>query len=282
MAFILICMGSILKLTGQSPEVSQIAGSFIMAALPHILFTEMFDIHKHLMNSYRLAYLQMIAQACGTVMHVPILLAMLGLMRDNPICAIGLATSMSSLLKFIMVFGLGMLSSDIRSSFFISFQAYWRGRNESTEQANFWRIGIPSMIMFCAEGWAFQVLTLIAGLISVEDQAVQSICAVISTTLFMFGSGFQEASSSLIGNMIGANRVGFAWHYAQVLSALSIILTIVFLVPLFIWMHEIAHVFTHEPDTKKLLMQVLPVVFICFFFDVVQAQRQGVIRGLNL
>ena len=194
---------------------------------------------------------------------------MLGLMRDNPICAIGLATSMSSLLKFIMVFGLGMLSSDIRSSFFISFQAYWRGRNESTEQANFWRIGIPSMVMFCAEGWAFQVLTLIAGLISVEDQAVQSICAVISTTLFMFGAGFQEASSALIGNMIGANRVGFAWHYAQVLSALSIVLTIVFLVPLFIYMHEIAHVFTREPETKKLLMQVLPVVFICFFFDVV-------------
>ena len=85
----------------------------------------------------------------------------------------------------------------------------------------------------------------------------------------MFGAGFQEASSALIGNMIGANRVGFAWHYAQVLSALSIVLTIVFLVPLFIYMHEIAHVFTREPETKKLLMQVLPVVFICFFFDVV-------------
>ena len=98
----------------------------------------------------------------------------------------------------------------------------------------------------------------------------------------MFGSGFQEASSSLIGNMIGANRVGFAWHYAQVLSALSIVLTIIFLVPLFVYMHEIAHVFTRDPDTKNLLMQVLPVVFICFFFDVVQSQRQGVIRGLNL
>ena len=155
LAIILACMGSILKLTGQSPEVSQIAGSFVMAALPHILFTQLFDIHKHLMNSYRLAYLQMLAQACGTVMHVPILLITIGLMKGNPIVAIGLATSISSFLKYIMVFGLGLLSRDIRSSFFVSFQAYWRARNESTEHSNFWRITIPSMIMFCAEGWAF-------------------------------------------------------------------------------------------------------------------------------
>ena len=66
----------------------------------------------------------------------------------------------------------------------------------------------------------------------------------------MFGAGFQEASSSLIGNMIGANRVGFAWHYAQVMSALSIILTILFQVPLFVYMHEIANVFTRDPSTR--------------------------------
>ena len=71
--------------------------------------------------------------------------------------------------------------------------------------------------------------------------------------------------------MIGANRVGFAWHYAQVMSALSIILTILFQVPLFVYMHEIANVFTRDPETRQMLITVLPVVFICFFFDVVQS-----------
>lgn len=82
--------------------------------------------------------------------------------------------------------------------------------------------------------------------------------------------------------MIGANKVGFAWHYAQVMSGLSIVLTILFQVPLFLYMHDIAKVFTLDPSTRQLLVQVLPVVFISFFFDVVQSQRQGVIRGLNL
>ena len=57
MALVLACMSQILKLSGQDPEVSQIAGRYIMATLPHILFIEMFDIHKHLLNSYRLSYL---------------------------------------------------------------------------------------------------------------------------------------------------------------------------------------------------------------------------------
>ena len=31
---------------------------------------------------------------------------------------------------------------------------------------------MPSMIMFCAEGWALQLITFIAGMITVEDQTV--------------------------------------------------------------------------------------------------------------
>ena len=85
----------------------------------------------------------------------------------------------------------------------------------------------------------------------------------------MFGAGMQEASSSLIGNMIGANKVGFAWHYAQVMSSLTIILTILCQVPLFMYMEEIADLFTSDTSTKALLLQVLPVVNLTFFFDAI-------------
>ena len=44
--------------------------------------------------------------------------------------------------------------------------------HRQTDQNEFFQLSMPSMLMFCAEGWAFQILTLIAGLISVEDQAV--------------------------------------------------------------------------------------------------------------
>ena len=85
----------------------------------------------------------------------------------------------------------------------------------------------------------------------------------------MFGEGMQEASSALVGNMIGANRVGFAWHYAQVLSAMTMIFAFLIELPLFMNIDMIAAEFTDDPILQNMLIEVLPIVFISFFFDAV-------------
>ena len=79
----------------------------------------------------------------------------------------------------------------------------------------------------------------------------------------------QETSSILVGNMIGANRVGFAWHYAQVISAMTMITAFLIELPLFLNIDMIAALFTNDPILQNMLIEVLPVVFICFFFDAV-------------
>lgn len=107
-------------------------------------------------------------------------------------------------------------------------------------------------------------------------------CAIVSTILFMVGAGFAESSSALIGNMIGANRVGFAWHYAQVLSGYVVIVALLFQFPLFFYLKEISFFLSKDEEVRRLLLEVLPLVNICFFFDAIQSQRQGVIRGLGL
>ena len=42
------------------------------------------------------------------------------------------------------------------------------------------------------------------------------------------GVGFSDASSVIVGNMIGANRVGYAWHYAQIISAMTLVIAFAF------------------------------------------------------
>ena len=125
------------------------------------------------------------------------------------------------------------------------------------------------MLMLCAEGWAFYIFTFLAVYISVEDQDVAMFCMLTCTTLFMLTQGLQEASSALVGNMIGANRVGFAWHYAQVLSAMTMIFAFFIELPLFMNIDRIAAEFTDDPILQNMLIEVLPIVFISFFFDAV-------------
>ena len=91
----------------------------------------------------------------------------------------------------------------------------------------------------------------------------------VCTMLFMFGEGMQEASSILVGNMIGANRVGFAWHYAQVISTMTMIFAFLIELPLFMNIDMIAAEFTDDPILQNMLIEVLPIVFISFFFDAV-------------
>ena len=69
--------------------------------------------------------------------------------------------------------------------------------------------------------------------------------------------------------MIGANRVGFAWHYAQVLSAMTMVFAFLIELPLFMNIDKIAAEFTDDPILQNMLIEVLPIVFISFFFDAV-------------
>ena len=155
----------------------------------------------------------MIAQILATLIHIPILRFLLqDFYPDDPVYGIGLATSISSFIKLVLIFGIGLVSDDVRQSYFNPFLVIC-SPNDMT-YSNFVSIDLPSMAMFCAEGWALQLLTIFAGYLSVEAQAVQGAFAVISSIVIMLGSGFSDASSVIVGNMIGANRVGFAWHYA--------------------------------------------------------------------
>lgn len=96
----------------------------------------------------------MLAQAFGTLIHIPLLAACMSMFPRDPIFAIGFATTCSSLLKLFAVVCLGLTSSDIRESFVFSCDNFWC-YSDANEKSNWWKIRFPSLIMFCAEGWAF-------------------------------------------------------------------------------------------------------------------------------
>ena len=215
----------------------------------------------------------MTAQILATALHVPIVLSALKHYQDEPVWAIGLATSISSLIKLIMVFTFGAFSEKVRDSYISLWWTFFsrpNGQNTRNDSdMEFFSITLPSMLMFCAEGWAFYLFTFIAVYISVEDQDVAMFCMLTCTTLFMLTQGLQEASSALVGNMIGANRVGFAWHYAQTFSAMTMIFAFLLELPLFMNIDKIASWFTSDPVLQNMMIEVLPVVFISFFFDAI-------------
>lgn len=65
------------------------------------------------------------------------------------------------------------------------------------------RIALPGAAMLCAEWWAFEILTLLAGLLSTTDLASSAITMNVETFAFMFPLTVSIAASTRISNNLG-------------------------------------------------------------------------------
>ena len=100
----------------------------------------------------------------------------------------------------------------------------------SRESFNGWKqylqISLPNTIMICSEWWAFEVLTILAGVIGVTELASQTILISILATMFMMPLGISEASGGLIGNCIGSGNVDLARRFFSIINKFTTILII--------------------------------------------------------
>ena len=256
-----------------NPEVSNLAQHFIWGTLPHVLFTALFEIHKVQLICYQKSFTQMLAQAAGTICHIPFLLKLIELLPDNPVLAIALATSASSLFKLIVISFIGLLHEDVRKSKTPFFT--WKTFRAADSSSGFSKIEIPNLIMFITEGWTFQSLVLFSSFFSVEELAAQAFCTTISTSLFMISKGLSDASSSLIGNSMGNPDMHYgttrAWRFASIISMTTIVYAMTALITLIFFTNEIiSMMFVQNSKVKELTHEIMPIVFISFVMESMQ------------
>ena len=139
---------------------------------------------------------------------------------------------------------LGNCHRDIRDSRVPFFNQKTLAFNKIID-SNFVEIELPSLIMFCTEGWVFHSHSLFIFLtyIGVEGQTAYAVCSIISSTLFMISQGLSETTSTLVSNAIGDQDPNKAIKKARRIASLLQIATIltigVVLAPLFIFINEI-------------------------------------------
>ena len=130
-------------------------------------------------------------------------------------------------------------------------------------------ISLPATVMLLAEGWAFNILGVLAGLISVQDQAVNTILLQMIAVMFMVPQGIQSAACAIIGEQIGANRVPLAKSYFQIMS-LSVI-SLLFMVQALVYFSKdaIVRVFTEDAAVRELADSCIFIIIIAFVPDMI-------------
>jgi len=109
-------------------------------------------------------------------------------------------------------------------------------------------IGLPSAMMVCFEWWAFEVLAVLSGYISVAALAAEVVIINIVSFIFMMPLGISYAASSLTGNYLGQGKVAMARKFSQMTLLLNLILSILIIFLMMLFHKELSSLFTTDPD----------------------------------
>ncbi|XP_068945711.1 multidrug and toxin extrusion protein 2 [Petaurus breviceps papuanus] len=147
------------------------------------------------------------------------------------------------------------------------------------EWETFLSLAIPGMLMICVEWWAYEIGSLLIGLLSVVELSAQSIIYEVSTVAYMIPLGFGSAVCVRVGNALGAGDI----HAAKRSAATGVLCTVgIFLVIgslLAIFKDVLAKIFTTDEEVGTLVSWVMPVYIVYNLFESLCCVCGAVLRG---
>ena len=217
----------------------------------------------------------MIAQIISSVLHVVLCIFIVS-KYDLGVSGIGIATMITYFCMYLF--------TEVYAHFIPAIKPAIQCPNKDTFAGwgDYLSISLPATVMLLAEGWAFNVLGVLAGLISVTDQAVNTIMLMIISIMFMVPMGVQSASCAIIGEQIGAGRVALAKEYFRLMSLICLVMLLVVQMLFYFFREPIIRSFTTDLAVEQLAHECFFIVVLAFIPDMVQGSLQGVIRALGI
>ena len=123
-------------------------------------------------------------------------------------------------------------------------RASWSRNLLFTNWGSYLQIGLPCACMICFEWWAFELLAIFSGYISVAALAAEVVIINMVSFIFMMPLGISFAASALTGYYIGRNNIPMAKRFAHMTMLLNLLLTLVVLALIILFSNELSNLFT--------------------------------------
>ncbi|KAL4342283.1 hypothetical protein GQ457_08G006690 [Hibiscus cannabinus] len=143
------------------------------------------------------------------------------------------------------------------------------------------KLALPSAAMICLEGWAFEILVFLAGLMPNPKitTSLIAICVNTENIAYMITVGLSAAASTRVSNELGAGNSNRAKHATTMSLKLSILVAVAMVLTLLpghdIW----AGFFCDNHSIIKKFADMTPLLVVSITIDTVQGVLSGVVRG---
>lgn len=143
------------------------------------------------------------------------------------------------------------------------------------------RFGIPVGLQYGLEVWAFQIATLLAGILGEEPLGAHTIVLNMASLSFMVPLGISHAAAVRVGNLVGARDLAGAQRAAWMAFAMGGGVMAVSALSFLIFRWQLPLLYGPEAAVALLATGVLPIAAAFQLFDGLQAVGGGILRGMG-
>ncbi|EGG22231.1 multi antimicrobial extrusion family protein [Cavenderia fasciculata] len=271
--------GNILILIRQDPEIAMITQSYTIYMIPGLWF------------GCGLTILQKYLQTQGIMI---------------PCILIGILFNLLNIVLnylFINIMGFGVIGSSMATSIAKTFGFFgllgwiyhfklhqspiqtWFGFDKETFSLDglkqYLSIGVPSGLQLVFEGWGFEILTLMAGLLNPVSLDAHSITMNFNLLNFMLPFSLSIAVSIRIGQLLGAKKVETIKKSLRVAFIITTIIILISSTFQYTTRNIIGKLYSKDKEVIHLVSGLIPLSALSKLFDGYQTTCQGIVRGVG-
>ncbi|CDW84612.1 na+-driven multidrug efflux pump [Stylonychia lemnae] len=260
---------------GQDPFISSQAAIYVRVCIPGILFFTYGSCLGRFCSGHRETRFGMVSNIFSSIIHF-FLAYLLAITLDLGMFGIAIASCIHFFLRFLVYVVLIAKSERLRASLV----SIWDPNCKNDLWPQF-VLSLQCASLGIWSWWAFDIFTLIASYMSVDDLAAQTVLRNIGLLTYMIPVGLSISSVILVGNMIGANNPNGAKLYAKMCTLSAFIWALASVAFINLLQGQVIGIFSSSVSVNELILRAFNIISIFVFFDCVQGVGQGVIRGLG-
>jgi MATE family multidrug resistance protein len=273
-SFMWINMKQILLWCGQDEEISSMAQTFIVFAIPDLFFLSLLHPLRVYLRTQNITLPVTYCSLVSILFHIPLNYILVVYFKMG-IAGVAIAMVWTNLNLFLLLVMFVYFSGVYKESWVSPSVDCIRG------WSNLLSLAIPTCISVCLEWWWYEFMIILCGLLANPKATIASMGILIQTTslVYVFPSSLSLGVSTRVGNELGANRPASARISMMVSLVCSIGLGVVAMLFTTLMRHRWGRFFTSDSEILELTAIALPIVGMCELGNCPQTTGCGVLRG---
>ncbi|KAA8538233.1 hypothetical protein F0562_027944 [Nyssa sinensis] len=267
-------MRRVLLWCGQDEEISSMAHTFIVFAIPDLFFLSLLHPLRIYLRTQSITLPVTYCSAISVLLHVPLNFLLVVYFKLG-IAGVAIAMVWTNLNLFLLLSSFMYFSGVYKDSWVAPSMDCLRG------WSSLLALAVPTCVSVCLEWWWYEFMIMLCGVLVNPKATIASMGILIQTTslVYVFPSSLSLGVSARVGNELGANRPAKARISMIVSLTCALGLGLAAMLFTTLMRHQWGRFFTNDEEILELTAIALPIAGLCELGNCPQTTGCGVLRG---